>query len=354
MPTSKTPVPLVGISMGDPLGIGPEVVVKALAEQELRSGARFIVFGLSGSMEAAARAAELAPFWRTVRSGEPMDAPASAGGVTLIDYSDDPALAAERAGLTLDADASARATEAGGAASFRFVEDSISAAQGSLAGAPKLDAIVTAPINKYAWALAGQSRFAGHTELLSNRFGGPPTRMMFDSPRLRTILVTTHIGLAKVSEAITRKRVRETIEMGAAACRRLGVPSPRIAVCGVNPHASEDGLFGDEEARAITPAIEDARAAGIDASGPWPGDTIFTAAVKGKYDLVVAMYHDQGLIPVKLLAFDEAVNVTIGLPTVRTSPDHGTAYDIAGRNLANPGSMRAAISLAIRLAGSGR
>jgi 4-hydroxythreonine-4-phosphate dehydrogenase len=139
--------------------------------------------------------------------------------------------------------------------------------------------------------------------------------------------------------------------MGAAACKRLGVASPRIAVCGLNPHAGEGGLFGDEDERIIRPAIEAARGRGVDAAGPFPGDTIFNAARRGRYDLVVAMYHDQGLIPVKLLAFDRAVNLTIGLPTVRTSPDHGTAYDIAGANLADPGSMRAALELAAKMAG---
>jgi 4-hydroxythreonine-4-phosphate dehydrogenase len=164
------------------------------------------------------------------------------------------------------------------------------------------------------------------------------------------MLVTTHIPLTDVPAAITEQRVRETIELAHESCLALGVASPRVAVCGLNPHAGEQGLFGDDEARAITPAIEAARARHIDASGPYPGDTIFNEALAGRYDMVIAMYHDQGLIPVKLLAFDSAVNVTAGLPVPRTSPDHGTAFAIAHQDNANPGSMRAAIELAIGLA----
>jgi 4-hydroxythreonine-4-phosphate dehydrogenase len=174
--------------------------------------------------------------------------------------------------------------------------------------------------------------------------------MLFESPRLRVALATAHVGLMEIRDLLTIGRVFDPIELGAAHCRRLGIDRPRVAVCGLNPHAGERGLFGDEEKRVIAPAIDMARSAGIDAHGPFPGDTIFIDAAAGKWDLVVAMYHDQGLIPVKLLGFDRAVNVTVGLPIVRTSPDHGTAFGIANRNAASPNSMKAAIELAARLA----
>jgi 4-hydroxythreonine-4-phosphate dehydrogenase len=163
-------------------------------------------------------------------------------------------------------------------------------------------------------------------------------------------LATAHVGLMEIRDLLTIGRVFDPIELGAAHCRRLGIDRPRVAVCGLNPHAGERGLFGDEEKRVIAPAIDMARNNGIDAHGPFPGDTIFIDAAAGKWDLVVAMYHDQGLIPVKLLGFDRAVNVTVGLPIVRTSPDHGTAFGIAQRNAASPNSMKAAIELAAKLA----
>lgn len=338
--------------MGDPLGIGAEVVVKALSDPSIRSVARFVVLGLEGPMASGARAAGLQPFWDRGGAGAWNALPI--GSVALID-SDSEAMPDPSALTPLPnptGNNRPRETAEGGAMSFRWVDEGIAAC---LEG--RAVALVTGPINKAAWALAGHSQFPGHTELIADRCakatggsGGGQTRMMFEAPNLRTILVTTHQSLATVPGTLSMQRVLDTIALGHETCRRLDVEKPRIAVCGVNPHASEGGLFGDEEARHITPAIETARRAGIDATGPYPGDTVFGAAVRGKFDLVVAMYHDQGLIPVKLLAFDRAVNFTVGLPIVRTSPDHGTAYDIAGRNLADPGSMIAAIRLAVRLA----
>jgi 4-hydroxythreonine-4-phosphate dehydrogenase len=193
-------------------------------------------------------------------------------------------------------------------------------------------------------------RWPGHTELLAARCKAAHHTMLFESPRLRVALATAHLPLMDVRNVLTIGRVFDPIELGAAHCRRLGIDRPRVAVCGLNPHASENGLFGDEERRIIRPAIDMARSNGIDAHGPFPGDTIFIDAAAGKWDLVVAMYHDQGLIPVKLLGFDRAVNVTVGLGMVRTSPDHGTAFGIAGRNAASPNSMKAAIELAVRMA----
>lgn len=341
--------PTIGVTMGDPFGIGPEVVVKALADEHRRRTARFVILGCEWAMQSAAAACRATPFWSTAKRGEPIDAAALERGVVLIH---DPTPNPE----TRNPNSPPTATPLGGELSFRFVEDAIASTRAApnSRGTPipgvTLDGIVTAPINKEAWALARHAEFPGHTELLAERFGARHTRMMFVAPKLNVMLVTTHIPLAKVPGALSIERILGTIELGAAACRRIGVAAPRVAVCGVNPHAGENGLLGDEDARLIEPAIRAAREKRIDASGPYPGDTIFGAAVAGKYDLVIAMYHDQGLIPVKLLAFNSAVNATIGLPVVRTSPDHGTAFDIAGKGIADPGSMIAAIDLAVRLA----
>lgn len=317
--------------MGDPLGIGPEVTLKALADPRVRSAAHWRIYGQRGPLEAAAQAA-----------GSTAGLAGALDGVELIDLSS-PA-------LVEPAPTPPRPTAISGAASLAFLEAAIADCKKPPTDAGRARAIVTAPISKEAWSLAGGASFPGHTELLADRFEAPRVRMMFDAAPLRVILVTTHIALSRVPGAISAHRVEETIMMGHGACKDLGVASPRIAVCGVNPHAGENGLFGSDEVDHVTPAIDAARLRGVDVSGPYPGDTIFSAAVKGKFDLVVAMYHDQGLIPVKLLAFDRAVNITVGLPVVRTSPDHGTAYDIAGKNLANPGSMIAAMLLAARSA----
>ncbi len=193
-------------------------------------------------------------------------------------------------------------------------------------------------------------KWPGHTELFAARCKATRHTMLFESPRLRVALATAHVPLMDIRNMLTIGRVFDPIDLGYNYCRQLGIEKPKIAVCGLNPHAGEHGLFGDEEERVIAPAIEIARRNGIDVRGPFPGDTIFIDAAAGKWDLVVAMYHDQGLIPVKLLGFDRAVNVTIGLSMVRTSPDHGTAFDIASKNTASPNSMKAAIELAVKLA----
>jgi 4-hydroxythreonine-4-phosphate dehydrogenase len=212
----------------------------------------------------------------------------------------------------------------------------------------RVDGMATAPINKEAFRLAGLP-WHGHTDLLAHLTGAPHVAMMFHSPALRVVLATVHIALAEVPLALTRPSLEATIALTARELPRHGVPGPRIAVAGLNPHAGEHGLFGREEEAVIAPAIAACRARGIDVSGPWPGDTVFLRAHRGEFDVVVACYHDQGLIPVKLVAFGEAVNVTLGLPIVRTSVDHGTAFDIAGRGVANPQSMIAAVLLAAAL-----
>ncbi|MBW8847307.1 MAG: 4-hydroxythreonine-4-phosphate dehydrogenase PdxA [Burkholderiales bacterium] len=208
--------------------------------------------------------------------------------------------------------------------------------------------LVTAPIHKEALHAAG-SPYPGHTEMLQALAGGVPVRMMLANEELRTVLVTIHCSLREAIDRVTREAVLETLRITGAALQRMGIAAPRIAVAGLNPHAGEGGLFGDEEILHIAPAIADARAEGLDARGPFAPDTIFMRARRGEFDVVVAMTHDHGLIPVKYLGVEQGVNVTLGLPFVRTSPDHGTAFDIAGRGLADPASLGAALAMARRL-----
>jgi len=331
--------------MGDPGGIGPEVIVKALADRGVRSLARFAVHGAADAMHDAAQAAGIQPFWWEARRGSALIETARSHDAVLIDDRDD-----ERTGYAH------APNRLGGELSFRWVEDAIASARLPDADPMRADAIVTGPISKEAWSLAGRGKYPGHTELLATRFGAKRHAMMFVGPSLRVVLVTAHLPLMDLRNTLTIGRIYDAIDLGHEACTRLGIARPRIAVCGLNPHAGEHGLLGDEEQRLITPAIRIAAEQGLDVQGPFPADTIFNAAVgapgrPARFDLVVAMYHDQGLIPVKLLFRDESVNVTLGLPTVRTSPDHGTAFDIAGKNRADAGSIKAAIRLAVRMAG---
>jgi len=212
-------------------------------------------------------------------------------------------------------------------------------------------AVVTAPLSKAAMNLAGHV-YPGHTEILAEVGGNVPVRMMLANEELRTVLVSIHVPLGVAVSSLSTAGIVETIRLTDAFLRMTGIQAPRIAVAGINPHAGEDGLLGDEEIRVIGPAVHEARAQGIDASGPWPPDTVFMRA-RGfaEFDVVIAMYHDQGLIPVKYLGVDEGVNLTVGLPFVRTSPDHGTAFDIAGKGIAQPNSLLAAMRMAERLSG---
>jgi 4-hydroxythreonine-4-phosphate dehydrogenase len=219
--------------------------------------------------------------------------------------------------------------------------------------ARQVDAIATAPVSKEAFALAGLE-WRGHTDLLAHLTGSPFVAMMFDAPRLRVVLATVHVALRDVPTLLTRDLMVRTIELAARELPRFGVAAPRIAVAGLNPQAGEHGLMGHEDDSVIAPAVADCRELGIDATGPLPADTVFLRASRGEFDLVVACYHDQGLVPVKLLSFGESVNVTLGLPIVRTSVDHGTAFDIAGRGTADAGSMVQAVLVAARLAQSRR
>lgn len=319
--------------MGDPAGIGAEVIVKALADPILRSKARYVIYGMNEQLAYAADVAEFDVFWwRDQASGRVRSYPHD---VVVVDYDQYSMLGS-----------SVRApSKMGGEASMRFCVDAIEAAQQNF-----VDGIVTAPIAKESWKLAGYG-YPGHTELFAEKTNARRFNMMFAGGPLKVVLATCHVPLNSLWGRLNIGAVFQPIELvHRALVDWFDIPNPRIAVCGLNPHASENGQFGDEEERLIEPAIFMARQQGIDATGPYPPDTIFIHAKEGRYDAVVAMYHDQGLIPVKLLAFDRAVNLTLGLPIIRTSPDHGTAFDIVGQNRANPGSMRAALELAVDLA----
>jgi 4-hydroxythreonine-4-phosphate dehydrogenase len=335
-------LPMIGVSMGDPLGIGPEVVVKALADPDLHHRARFVVYGRNEMLTLAADRARIRPYWYRVAHGTERATRDLLAPVTVVDFDE----------TDFHPPSEIRPDRIAGHLSKAFVEEAIADALRAEEDPRRTDAIVTAPICKEAWSLAG-FKWPGHTELLAHRTKAKQQAMAFTSPRLRVVLATAHVPLMEVRNVLTIGRVHEAIELGHDLCRDLGIERPRIAVCGLNPHAGENGILGDEDGRVIAPAVDVAVRHGIRASGPHPADTVFIAAASGEYDLVVAMYHDQGLIPVKLLGWDKAVNVTLGLPIVRTSPDHGTAFGIAGRNAADPGSMRAAVELALELAARG-
>ena len=328
--------------MGEPAGVGPEVIIKALADPAVRRLARFVIFGMNELLAYAADLAEIEPYWHRLQHDADRANYALIHDVVVLDYDE----------YSMLGQAVAKPTKQGGQASLRFLNDAIAATRRPIDDCG-IDAIVTAPICKQSWDLAGFGRYPGHTELLAARTHAKRVVMMFDAPQIRVSLATVHLPLMDVRNVLTIGRVFDAIDLGAEACRRIGVTNPRVAVCGLNPHAGEDGLFGDEESRLITPAIEMAKAAGVDVHGPIPADTAFTPAKLEQYDLFVAMYHDQGLIPVKMLAFDQAVNVTLGLPLIRTSVDHGTAFDIVGKNQADPNSMKAAIRLAAYMAQGG-
>lgn len=323
---------VIGITMGDAGGIGPEIVVKALADPAIRRLAKFIIFGLDEQLEYAADLIEVEPFWlRHPHEKLSRDYPRQ---VVVADYDDYSVPAGIHAPNRI-----------AGEASMRFCTDAIDAALTGI-----IDAVVTAPISKTSWNMAG-SKWPGHTEMLAERCKSPRKVMMFVAGPLKLALATIHEGLFEIRHKFTIGCVFEPIDLLNSALKDyFGIKKPRIAVAGLNPHAGEDGQFGDEEKRIIGPAILLAQEVGIDAKGPFPADTLFYHAAQGQYDGIVAMYHDQGLIPIKMVAFDRAVNVTIGLPIIRTSPGHGTAFDIAGKGLANENSMKEAIRVAVQMA----
>ena len=287
--------PRVAITCGDPAGIGPEIAQKAANDPRVRDICEPVVYG--------------PPAGARYTPGE------------------------------LSAEA--------GQAAYDTLCEAVKDAQSGVVAA-----VATAPVNKLAFARAGLP-WKGHTDLLAHLTGSPRVAMMFWSEPLKVVLATIHIPLASVTSALTRELVDEIIDLSSRELPRFGIAQPSLAVAGLNPHAGEDGLLGHEEAKVLRPAIEAAQKRGIHIDGPFPGDTVFGRAVRGEFDAVIACYHDQGLIPVKLLAFGRAVNVTLGLPIIRTSVDHGTAFDIAGKNVADPSSMIEATLLAARLATRG-
>jgi len=327
----KRKTPLLAISMGDPAGIGPEVVLKSVASIAKRGDApAFVVIGDLAVMREAADRLDDVPALVEWHRGEPLPA----NGLAILPLSE----------LSPDARRPGKPSLEGGDASFRYVESGAKMARDG-----EVDALVTAPISKEWWDRAGH-HFPGHSEVMAKVGCTRNWRMMFAGSELRLALVTVHVGLAQVPRLLTQKNVFDTIVILDRHLRENeGAVSPRIGVLGFNPHAGENGLFGDEEIRAVAPAIQRAKKHGIDAHGPLAPDTAFVKH-DGRFgfDAAVTMYHDQGLIALKTLEFDRAVNVTIGLPFIRTSPDHGTAFDIAGRGVANPASMISAIEYASR------
>jgi 4-hydroxythreonine-4-phosphate dehydrogenase len=288
--------PVIAITAGDPSGIGPEIALKASVDARVTAVCEPVIYGPTTPE----------------------------------------ALAAFPCG---------EVSAASGRAAYEAI---VAATQDALAG--RVAAIATAPINKAAFAAAGLG-WPGHTDLLAHLCGATDVAMMFWSDRLRVVLATVHIPLADVPAALTIDGLTRVIRLTAASLPRFGIPSPRLGVAGLNPHAGEQGLLGREDEAVVAPAVAAARAAGVNATGPFPADTLFVRAARGEFDAVIAMYHDQGLVPVKLIAFGQAVNVTLGLPIIRTSVDHGTAFDIARQGKADHRSLVEAVLLAARLAG---
>ena len=291
-PASTRALPRIALTAGDPAGIGPEIIAKAAADPAVLAVCTPIVFG------------------------------------SVAD-----------AGLERG-----RPTAESGRAAYDTIVRAVDAAKQG-----QVDAIATAPVSKEAFAMAGLP-WRGHTDLLAHLTAAPFVAMMFQSPALRVVLATVHIALAEVPRALTADLVDRTIRLTMRELPRFGVSAPRLALAALNPHAGEHGLMGSEDDAILAPAVARCRGAGLNVLGPLPADTVFVRAHRGEFDAVIACYHDQGLIPVKLLAFGQAVNVTLGLPIVRTSVDHGTAFDIAGRGVADPGSMIEAVKLAAQLA----
>ena len=320
----------MGFTMGDAAGIGPEIIVKLFAGGLPRPS---LVYGDAGILDGTLRRLGLSDALSVELIASPERATGRPGILPVLN---------RWQALPNDLPAGQLNAQAGRGA-YEYLCHAIDDAQ-----AGKLRAIVTAPLNKKAMQ-AGGIDYPGHTEILAERTGTRRYAMMLANDELRVILATIHVALAQVSPLVTFDTELETIRLAQRACLQAGVRRPRVAVAGLNPHAGEDGRFGQEEIQVISPAIQQARAEGIDASGPWPGDTIFMRARRGEFDIVVAQYHDQGLIPVKYLGVDQGVNVTVGLPFVRTSVDHGTAFDIAGQGIADPSSLRAAYDLALAM-----
>ncbi|HVF55828.1 MAG TPA: 4-hydroxythreonine-4-phosphate dehydrogenase PdxA [Pyrinomonadaceae bacterium] len=324
-------LPRIGITMGDPAGIGPEVVLKAVAEGEVLRSCAPVIIGDAQLLAHTARTLDLQCGYDIVRQGEPLP---EATGAPVIYHLDN---------IHGNVEPGVDSAECGRAAA-EYIEAAV-----ELCGAGSVDAISTAPINKRALFLGGYS-FPGHTEFLAHLTGAEDCAMAFVAANLRIVLISTHVPLSEAIRLVEKDRIVRVVRLTDRELKRWGIPRPRIAVAALNPHGAEGGLFGVEESAEIVPAVEACRdGEGIDAAGPFSADTVFLRASRGEFDAVVSCYHDQAMIPVKCLSFGEAVNVTLGLPFIRTSVDHGTAFDIAGRGVAEHSSMVAAITLAASL-----
>lgn len=332
-------LPLIGVTMGDPSGIGPEIIVKAMSRQEVKNFCRPVVLGDRNVLSSAILESPFEECRKMeIRVISNLDeTEARAGIIDLIPVSDLKKGTFEPAKPCLE----------GGEAMVQYILRAVEMAKNG-----DIDAVVTCPISKILMQKSGY-RFEGHTQLISHLTGSNEYVMMLAGERLRVVLVTIHCGLKEVPHLLTSEMIRKTIRITTMALEKdFGMANPRLAVAALNPHAGESCLFGSEERDIIVPAIEIAGKDGYHVEGPFPADTLFYRAVSGEYDAVVCMYHDQGLIPLKLLHFSDAVNVTLGLPIIRTSVDHGTAYDIAGAGKADPSSLCAAIKMAAVMAGN--
>jgi len=326
-------LPTIGITMGDAASIGPEIIVKTLADPVWYERCRPLVIGDAAILERARTIVHSPQRVRTVANAE--DRHPDPAALDVVDL----------ALLRPDEVPFGRLSAKAGDAAFRYLERA-----NTLALAGRLDAICTAPLNKEALHMGGH-RYPGHTEILAELSGTHEFAMMLTAPNLRVIHVTTHIGLVDAIKRVTPERVYTVVRLAHDTLVRAGIARPRIGVCGINPHAGEHGLFGyGEEERQIEPGVERARNEAIAVDGPLPADTLFFRAARGDFDIVVAMYHDQGHGPIKVLGLEAGVNITVGLPYIRTSVDHGTAFDIAGTGKADAGSMKAALQAAIDLA----
>ncbi|WP_094604549.1 D-threonate 4-phosphate dehydrogenase [Sporomusa silvacetica DSM 10669] len=324
--------PVLAITMGDAAGCGPEIIVKALSDKGMYEICRPLVFGDAKRLELAANI---------------LKSPVTIVGLTKINegiFQHGKIDVLDFGNISSDLPFGKVSPEAGHAA-YQYIESAVQAAM-----AHEVQAVVTAPINKEALHLGGHN-FPGHTEILGELSNSNDYAMLLASETLRVIHVTTHVSMVQAASMIKKDRVLRIIRLADRTLRLLGIAEPRIAVAGFNAHAGENGLFGREDMDEIAPAVEEARMAGMAVSGPIPPDTVFfRAACRKEFDIVVVMYHDQGHIPIKLLGFDSGINVTVGLPFLRSSVDHGTAFDIAGQGIADDRSMKAAIEFAARVA----
>ncbi|MFC1496244.1 4-hydroxythreonine-4-phosphate dehydrogenase PdxA [Candidatus Margulisiibacteriota bacterium] len=327
--------PIVAITMGDPAGIGPEISIKAIINSEVLRNARCLLIGDINILKLARKYSKIAAVeFRPIK--EIAQAKFIRGKIDVLDLQNVP-ISKYKIGVK---------SALSGRAAIEYIEAAINIAING-----KVDAITTGPINKESIHKAG-FKYAGHTEILAKRTKCKKYAMMFVSESIWIILVSTHLALARVPTYITKEKVLNTIKLAQSTLLKVRGRAPRIAVAGLNPHAGEGGIFGKEDLRIIKPAVDAARKAGINVEGPISPDAVYYLAKVGMYDIVVSMYHDQGLIPLKLLSFNNSVNVTVGLPIVRTSVDHGTGFDIAGRGWANPSSLIQAIKVAAHFAKS--